>query len=51
MKRLVCLPALVWLLLSYVVLASAFLWAGRQTGGWVAGWVFMGCLALCWLPL
>lgn len=44
-------PALAWLLLSYVMLASAFLWAGRQTGGTLAGWVFLGCLALVWLPL
>lgn len=51
MKRVVHIPSLVWLLMSYAILTSAFLWAGRQTGGSLAGWVFMGCLALSWLPL
>lgn len=51
MKRVAHISSLVWLLLSYAILTSAFLWAGRQTGGSLAGWVFMGCLALGWLPL
>lgn len=51
MKRVVHIPSLVWLLLSYAILTSAFLWAGCQTVGSLAGWVFMGCLALSWLPL
>lgn len=51
MKRVADVPSLAWLLLSYAILTSAFLWAGRQTGGSLAGWVFMGCLALGLLPL
>lgn len=38
------------LALSYTGLVCAFVWAGRQTDGEVAVWVFLGCLAFSWLP-
>lgn len=51
MSWFVRIPALIWVMLSYALLASAFQWSGRQSDVSLAGWVFMGCLGLSWLPL
>lgn len=50
MNSLQRVPTWFWMLLSYAVLATAFLWAGNQPASTKSTSVFIGCLLVCWIP-
>ena len=43
-------PAKCWLILTYAILGTAFIWSANQPPTTIATSVFIGCLLLSWIP-